>query len=68
MTRPYRSPPHAGGYTGNDPQLMEPLVPTYLRTYGRPHATSWAVASDRQIERSALQLLDAEIAEDWAGL
>jgi hypothetical protein len=60
--RPYRTMQRT--YTGNDPQLMEPA--------GEPTAHQWDAArielgpwaSNAQIERRALQLLDDELRDN----
>jgi hypothetical protein len=60
--RPYRSPPHACRYSGNDPQLMDNFdIPAHIWDAARDELGPWA--SDWQIERRALELAREAIDE-----
>ncbi len=59
--RPYRTDARHG-YTGNDPQLMDNFdIPAEHWEAARQELGPWA--SNPQLERRALQLLDAELSE-----
>ena len=62
--RPYRSPPHASGYTGNDPQLMEPAGEPLAEHWEQARQELGAWASNSQIERRALQLMEDELRDN----
>ncbi len=59
MSRPYRSTLRT--YTGNDPQLMEPPGEPLAEHWEQARQELGAWASNAQIERRALQLLDEQI-------